>query len=100
MADIRLSGGDRVSRLASRALRGLLDTLQADGDELAIHTHAWRWDERAGHRIADHGSLWMNEWTPRLLDRLGFRCDLSVGPASAVTFCNNSTLRVPTFSGH
>jgi hypothetical protein len=90
--------------------RGLLDTLQAEGDELGIHTHAWRWEERAGHWIADHGNQpwvehcvrssldafarslgrkpksfrfgdrWMNEPTLRLLDRLGFRCDLSVEP--------------------
>ena len=31
------------------------ESLLADGDDVGIHCHAWRWDEPGGEWIADHG---------------------------------------------
>ena len=32
------------------------DALRAAGDELAIHPHAWRWDDKAAHWVHDNAS--------------------------------------------
>jgi hypothetical protein len=36
--------------------------LRANGDELAIHPHAWRWDEAAGHWVHDNAdAAWVEQ---------------------------------------
>lgn len=84
--------------------------LESAGDELGLHTHAWRWDELSRKWVADHGSQqwidhcvrtsfeafqralgrpcrsfrfgdrWMNDETMRLLEELGARFDLTIEP--------------------
>ncbi len=94
---------------ATRYVR-LLQTLRAAGDELGLHTHAWRWDAPSQTWIADLGSQawvdhcvrmsfdtfhrkfnqpctsfrfgdhWMNNPTLDLVERLGARFDLTLEP--------------------
>lgn len=84
--------------------------LESAGDELGLHTHAWRWDEPSRRWVSDHGNQewvehcvrisfeafqralgrpcrsfrfgdhWMNDETMRLLEELGARFDLTVEP--------------------
>ncbi len=95
---------------AARRYEGLFERLQAAGDELGLHTHAWRWDEGSQMWVADignqawvdhcvrmafaafkhrfhrpsvsfrFGDRWMNDETLDLLERLGARFDLTVEP--------------------
>ena len=37
-----------------------LGSMRADGDELGLHTHTWRWDERPGRWLVDRAD---REWT-------------------------------------
>src|ERR1051326_1671982 len=45
--------------------RSEVDELCAAGDEIGVHTHAWRWDDGASDWIADHGNP---EWVGRCID--------------------------------
>ena len=84
--------------------------LDSAGDELGLHTHAWRWDDPSGRWVVDHGNQewiehcvrvsflafqqaigrpcrsfrfgdhWMNNETMRLLEELGARFDLTIEP--------------------
>jgi hypothetical protein len=84
--------------------------LESAGDELGLHTHPWRWDERSRRWVADHGNQewvdhcvrisfeafhralgrpcrsfrfgdhWMNNETMRLLEELGAQFDLTIEP--------------------
>lgn len=84
--------------------------LERAGDELGLHTHAWRWDEGAGRWVTDHGDQhwvnhcvsvsfaayggafgractsfrfgdhWMSDETMDLLESLGARFDLTTEP--------------------
>lgn len=36
--------------------RHLINELEASGDELGLHSHAWRWEEHANDWIADFGN--------------------------------------------
>lgn len=88
----------------------LIAELAAAGDELGLHTHAWRWDEDLRCWVADHGNQqwidhcvrlafaayrsafgracvsfrfgdhWMSNETMNLLESLGARFDLTVEP--------------------
>jgi hypothetical protein len=88
--------------------------LEQAGDELGLHTHAWRWDEGAGRWLTDHanqqwvnhcittsfaayrgafgracvsfrfGDHWMSDETMDLLESLGARFDLTVEPGRVV----------------
>jgi hypothetical protein len=90
--------------------RPLLDALQAQGDEIGVHAHAWRWDDAGGQWLADHGNeRWVAHCTRSslqvfrasfgrparvfrhgdrflsnrliaLLDREGVQCDLTLEP--------------------
>lgn len=42
-----------------------IDELQAAGDEIGVHTHAWRWEDAVGDWIADHGDA---EWVGQCLE--------------------------------
>ena len=94
--------------------RDLLQKLSMMGDELGLHTHAWRWDEMSGTWSADvgnqewinycvnlsfesfrvafnepclsfrFGDRWMNNATIELLERLGARVDLTLEPGQRV----------------
>lgn len=87
-----------------------LARLERAGDELGLHTHAWRWDEGLGRWVTDHGSRqwvehcvrmsfeayrkafgracvsfrfgdhWMNDEMMDLLESLGVRFELTVEP--------------------
>ena len=87
-----------------------IDGLQLAGDELGIHSHAFRWDTRSQAWIIDHGNQagvertlreafaafedamgfgsrtfrfgdhWMNDATVRLLEELGVAIDLTLEP--------------------
>jgi hypothetical protein len=89
---------------------GWLAELGSIGDEIGLHTHAWRWDEGTGGWLVDHGNQpwvdhcvrqsfeafrsafgrtcqsfrfgdrWMNDATLDLVERLGARFDLTVEP--------------------
>lgn len=93
----------------------LIKDLEAAGDELGIHTHAWRWDEKSQNWVSDFGNPqwidhcvrssfdafrasmnrkcrsfrfgdhWTNDQTVGLLEELGARFDLTVEPGSART---------------
>jgi hypothetical protein len=93
-----------------RRYRALFDAWEAHGDEIGIHTHAWRWDDRARLWVADHadqawvehcihvavetyreafgrlpksfrfGDRWMNDATLTLLERMGIAYDLTPEP--------------------
>jgi hypothetical protein len=39
---------------------GFLGSMRAEGDELGLHIHTWRWDEQAGRWLADRAD---REWT-------------------------------------
>jgi hypothetical protein len=54
---------------ASQRYRDLFDRLLAQGDEIGLHTHVWRWDEAAGDWIADMGD---QTWVEYCLD-VGFK---------------------------
>jgi hypothetical protein len=88
----------------------VIERFDAAGDELGLHTHAWRWDEGAGRWVTDHdnqrwvehcvrmsfeayreafgrpclsfrfGDRWMNEETMDLLESLGVRFELTLEP--------------------
>jgi hypothetical protein len=94
--------------------RHLIEELNAAGDEIGLHCHAWRWDDNARDWIADYGNQewvdqcislafdafhesfarpcqsfrfgdhWMNERSLDLLERLGARFDLTLEPGQAV----------------
>jgi len=91
----------------------LIEALEAAGDELGIHTHAWRWDEHSGHWNEDFGDQgwvehcvcssfeafqtslnrkcrsfrfgdrWMNNQTLGLLEKLGTRFELTIEPGQS-----------------
>jgi hypothetical protein len=95
-----------VAREYAEALRKLEET----GDEFGLHTHAWRWDEKMGRWIIDHGDpqwvrhclnmsfsafqsafgrsclsfrfgdRWMNNETLDYLESLGVKYELTVEP--------------------
>ena len=84
--------------------------LRAEGDELGLHAHPWRWDEGRGRWVADFGDQrwinhcvrlsfrafeqafgrrcaafrfgdrWMNDETLRLVEELGAAFDLTLEP--------------------
>lgn len=88
------------------------ETLRAEGDEVGLHAHPWRWDGGRGRWVADFGDQpwvshcvrlsfrafeeafgrrcdsfrfgdgWMNEETLRLVEALGARFDLTLEPGS------------------
>lgn len=88
----------------------VIKELEMAGDEIGLHTHAWRWDEALQKWIADHGDQkwvthcvqtsfeaytkafgrpclsfrfgdhWMNNETMGLLESLGVRFDLTIEP--------------------
>ena len=88
----------------------VIERLDAAGDELGLHTHAWRWDEGAGRWVTDHddprwvehcvrmsfeayreafgrdcasfrfGDRWMNDETMDLLESLGVKYELTLEP--------------------
>lgn len=90
--------------------RRLFDRLETNGDEIGLHTHAWRWDEASSQWIADMGDQawvehcvrtsfeafeqslnrpcrsfrfgdhWMNDATLDLVERLGVQFDLTAIP--------------------
>ncbi len=94
--------------------RDLIDDLEGAGDEIGLHSHAWRWDEQAQDWIADFanqdwidhsirlafdafqksfnrpcrsfrfGDHWMNDRSLDLLERLGAHFDLTLEPGQAV----------------
>lgn len=85
------------------------------GDEIGLHTHAWRWDERFNTWVADHanqpwvehcvclsfeafrqsfgkdclsfrfGDRWMNNPTAALIQQLGVLYDLTLEPGHTAT---------------
>ena len=95
---------------AAKRYGELIAQLGRAGDELGLHTHAWRWDEGAGRWVTDHGNQqwvshciatsfaayrgafgnacvsfrfgdhWMSDETMDLLESLGARFDLTVEP--------------------
>lgn len=88
----------------------IIAQLEKSGDELGLHTHAWRWDEDSRCWIADHGNQqwidhclrvsfeayrrafgracasfrfgdhWMSNETMDLLESLGAQFDLTIEP--------------------
>lgn len=88
----------------------LFKALEAEGDEIGLHPHAWRWDKRnktwfqdfASQEWVDHcvrssfeafervftrpcqsirfGDRWMNDVTLGLIESLGARFDLTIEP--------------------
>ena len=88
----------------------LIEQLERAGDEIGLHTHAWRWDDSTREWIADHGDQlwvehcvrtsfrayeesldrpcrsfrfgdhWMNNETMHLLESLGVEFDLTIEP--------------------
>lgn len=88
----------------------LIETLEHAGDEIGLHTHAWRWDEFTGTWVVDHGDQkwvehcvrtsflayheslghpcrtfrfgdrWMNNEIMHLLESLGVEFDLTIEP--------------------
>ncbi|HYY59265.1 MAG TPA: hypothetical protein VE842_18190, partial [Pyrinomonadaceae bacterium] len=88
----------------------LIEELEKAGDELGLHTHAWRWDEDTARWFADmrdqqwvdhcvrmsfeafqkcfnrpclsfrFGDSWINNKTLDLIERLGARFDLTLEP--------------------
>jgi peptidoglycan/xylan/chitin deacetylase (PgdA/CDA1 family) len=87
-----------------------ISRLEAAGDELGLHTHAWRWDDSMQTWVIDHGDQnwvehcvrtsidtyrrvfgrscrsfrfgdrWMNNETMALLESLGIKFDLTLEP--------------------
>lgn len=62
----------------------LLTRLQRAGDDLGLHTHAWRWSQEEGGWLADHGD---QEWVDHCL-RVSFRAfrDLFQRPCTTFRF--------------
>lgn len=90
--------------------RDMIKELEVAGDEIGLHTHAWRWDEARQRWITDYGDQkwvthcvrtsfeaymkafgrpclsfrfgdhWMNNETMGLLESLGVRFDLTIEP--------------------
>ena len=90
--------------------RDIIKELEAAGDEIGLHTHAWRWDDARQRWITDYGDQkwvthcvrtsfeaylkafgrpclsfrfgdhWMNNETVGLLESLGVRFDLTIEP--------------------
>lgn len=90
--------------------RKMFERLEATGDDIGLHTHAWRWDAKLCEWVADMGDQewvnhcvqmsfsafeqsfrrtcqsfrfgdhWMNDATLALVERLGARFDLTVEP--------------------
>jgi hypothetical protein len=50
---------------ALRHYRADIDALLDDGDEIGLHPHSWRWDERFRRWISDNGD---EAWVGRVLD--------------------------------
>lgn len=97
---------------AARHYAREIDDLRAHGDEMGLHTHAWRWDKDRQTWIADHGDQewinhcvktsfdayretfqeqclafrfgdgWMNNATLRFVEELGAQFDLTLEPGS------------------
>lgn len=93
--------------------RQLIKELEAAGDELGLHTHAWRWDDHSNDWISDFGDQgwvdhcvsssfaafrsslhrpcrsfrfgdrWMNNQTLELLEKLGTQFDLTLEPGQS-----------------
>ncbi len=93
----------------------IIAQLEKAGDELGLHTHAWRWDETLRRWIADYGDQewinqclrlsfdeyqnvfgrtcasfrfgdhWMNDDTMEFLEALGTQFDLTIEPGRTVT---------------
>ena len=93
-----------------RRYPGLIERLQASGDELGLHVHAWRWVAVSGRWVSDYGDQewvdhcvrssfaafeallarpcrsfrfgdhWMNGPTLDLVEALGARFDLTLEP--------------------
>jgi len=91
----------------------LFEELHSAGDELGLHTHAWRWDHHSQGWVADFGDQkwidhcvrssfeafrtslkrqcrsfrfgdhWMNDQTLDLLERLGAQFDLTLEPGQS-----------------
>lgn len=96
------------------------------GDELGLHTHAWRWDEVSDRWVVEHGNQnwidhcvrfsfeafqhaiarpcysfrfgdhWMNDETMRLVEELGARFDLTLEPGCQRRGNRNSELSTGT----
>ncbi|HXV19198.1 MAG TPA: hypothetical protein VD883_03885, partial [Candidatus Omnitrophota bacterium] len=94
----------------ARTYRAQIDETIKRGDHWGVHTHAYRWDEKLGEWIVDHGNQewvehcirmafesyektfgkkceafrfgdrWMSNETMALLESLGVRCDLTPEP--------------------
>jgi hypothetical protein len=88
----------------------IINQLQQDGDEIGLHTHAWRWDDPHQRWVIDHGDQewvehcmrvsfeafekafgrpcrsfrfgdhWMNNETMDLLETMGVEFDLTIEP--------------------
>lgn len=95
---------------AARRYARELDALQAAGDEMGLHPHAWRWDDAWSTWVTDHGDQawvdacvrmsfetfeqvfgrtcrafrfgdhWMNDATMALVESLGAEVDLTLEP--------------------
>lgn len=95
---------------AAARYAGEFEGLRAEGDELGLHAHPWRWDEGRGRWVADFGDQrwvehcvrlsfrafegafgrpcasfrfgdrWMNDETLRLVEELGAAFDLTLEP--------------------
>ncbi len=91
-----------------RNYRELVNEFEQNGDEIGLHTHAWRWDREARRWIVDHGDqrwvehcvdvsfraflesfgrpcrsfrfgdAWLNNQTARFLETLGVHFDLTL----------------------
>lgn len=52
----------------------------ADGDEIGLHMHPWRWNEEGSHWVQDHGSAeWMEHCLKMAISE--FRNHFGAGPA-------------------
>jgi len=99
---------------------GIFKEIESTGDELGLHTHAWRWDGLLRRWVADHGNQewinhcvrtsfkafqkalgrpcqsfrfgdhWMNSKTMGLIEELGARFDLTMEPGRKATPALNS----------
>ncbi len=95
---------------AAARYRRLIEEIEAAGDEVGLHTHAWAWDEKSLRWIQDFGNQpwvahcvrssfeafrqsfnrpclsfrfgdhWMNDATLELVSELGARFDLTLEP--------------------
>jgi hypothetical protein len=99
-----------VSWWVAQRYREIIAQLELAGDEIGLHTHAWRWNESANRWVIDHadqqwiehcvrrsfeayraalgrpclsfrfGDRWMNNETIDLLEKLGVKFDLTLEP--------------------